>query len=61
MACGGCQRRGEAMRAALTAVADGDKAALQRATADFADATRKDIGRLKTAAVARLAVNRGRR
>lgn len=61
MACGGCKKRGEAMRAALIAVADGDKTALQRATADFADATRKDFGRLKTAAAARLAANRGRR
>jgi hypothetical protein len=61
MACGGCQKRAEAIRAGMVAIANGDKTALQAATADFSAATRADVSRIKTAAVARLAANRGKR
>lgn len=61
MACGGCAKRREAIIAGAMAIAHGDRAAFAAATAEFSDATRTDAQRLKTAAVARLAANRGKR
>lgn len=61
MACGGCAKRRDAIIAGAIAIANGDKAALHEATADFSAATRADVGRIRTAAVARLAANRGKR
>lgn len=61
MACGGCAKRREAIIAGAIAIANGDKAGLKAATEDFSTATRADVGRMKTAAVARLAANRGKR
>lgn len=57
MGCG-CKERGQAIVAGMLAIADGDKAALDKAKAEFKRTLSEDGARVLNAARARLSIGR---